>query len=156
MIRISFLNPLFVFAGSKVGLVVFLIILSVILYFRKKEKILPFWISIFLTAVISTLIKYLVARPRPSLSPLLIKTSPSFPSTHAAVAAASYFFFRKLKPLPKITVLVLSLIAASTGYYNGVHYLSDIFAGIILGILSSYLTEKWWPKLERKLPARTI
>ena len=155
MIRISFLNPLFVFAGSKAGLVVFLIILSIILYFRKKEKILPFWISIFLTIVISTLIKYLIARPRPSFSPLLIKTSPSFPSTHAAVAAASYFFFRKLKPIPKIAALVLSLIAASTGYYNGVHYLSDIFAGIVLGIIISYFTEKLWPKLEHQLKVGT-
>lgn len=154
MIRIPFLNPLFVFAGSKTGLVVFLLIFSVILYFRKKEKILPFGISIFLTIVTSTLIKYLIARPRPSFSPLLIKTSPSFPSTHAAVAAASYFFFRKLKTIPKIVALVLSLIVASTGYYNGLHYLSDIFAGMVLGILISYLTEKWWPKLKHKLKVR--
>lgn len=150
MIRISFLNPLFIFMGEKVGLIVFLTILSIILYFQKKDKIIPFWISIISTGIISTLIKHLIGRPRPDISSLIIKTSPSFPSTHAAIATAGFFFFIKLKPLPKMIALVLSLIVASTGYYNGVHYLSDIFAGIFLGILISYLTEKWWPKIKNR------
>lgn len=63
----------------------------------------------------------------------------SFPSSHMsstmAVLTVSFFFYEKLWPL----MVLFVLLAAFSRIRSGMHYLSDVLAGIILGILYGYL-----------------
>lgn len=153
-LRISFLNPFFIFIGSSEGILIFLIIIGTLFLIEKKKKyLLPLLITITLAIGITYLLKYTVLRPRPEFFPLLIKHTPSFPSTHAAVAGAAYFLVDRLKRT-RILAFISIFLLALTGYYNGVHYLSDVLAGLLLGGVISYLVSKhynhFWEKIKRK------
>jgi membrane-associated phospholipid phosphatase len=80
-------------------------------------------------------IKLAVGRPRPQLSdlPPLIGTPTqlSFPSAHAATSAAAVHAFWHLLPAAPLrgTAFAMSL----SRLYLGVHYPSDIVAGVLLG-----------------------
>lgn len=92
------------------------------------------------------LLKNLVARIRPyhvieGLQPLVKKPREfSFPSGHAGSSFASAcILFRKLPKKYGIWALVLAALISVSRIYVGVHYPTDILAGVITGILYSYL-----------------
>ena len=70
-----------------------------------------------------------------------IKTSgtSSFPSSHSAVAFAVFgvYYFYNLRY--KYVIGVIALIIAVSRFYLEVHYLSDVLAGIALGLTVSYI-----------------
>ncbi|MBT3836168.1 phosphatase PAP2 family protein [Candidatus Woesearchaeota archaeon] len=139
--QIISLNPLFMFLGGKIGLGIFVILIT--LFLTQKKKIISFWFSVTIGVVISYALKFLIQRPRPDLFPLIVKTSASFPSTHATIAAIGGFFSWKLKnQYMKWIGVVLSFLVALTGYYNSVHYASDVVAGVLIGLLISWYVIK--------------
>jgi len=141
-LRISFLNPIFAFLGSSFGAVIYLVFLSLLFLYERKTKLIPYLIIAVVSAgIISYLLKLIIVRPRPEIIPLVLKSTSSFPSTHAAIASSTFFFIRKLKPT-QIIAFIPTILVILTGYYNGVHYLSDILAGIALGAIISYLVLK--------------
>lgn len=157
-IRIGFLNPLFTFLGGAGGLILLIIIVSLFFWLEKKEK-LPIWLaSLLLAGALGLILKYLILRPRPFLveeiTPLLYKSSPSFPSNHANLAATFLPFFSQL-PQTKWWALILSLLIMMTGYYNGVHYLGDVLGGILVGSLTGHLLNKKLPPLFNKWLKKT-
>ena len=103
------------------------------------------------------IIKNIVARPRPyvtlsDLTILIAKPSEfSFPSGHTASSfAAACVFFRHLKKKYGIPLLILAILIALSRIYVGVHYPGDVLAGVISGILLSYLGEFIVKKFGRK------
>ncbi len=56
-----------------------------------------------------------------------------------------YFLVNSLQTVEKSVLLLLGFLIAFSGYYNGVHYLSDVIAGVALGMLISYV-------FDRKIP----
>jgi membrane-associated phospholipid phosphatase len=80
-------------------------------------------------------VKLAVRRPRPSLDdlPPLIRTPTqlSFPSAHAATSAAAVHAFWHL--LPWVPLRGTALAMSLSRLYLGVHYPSDIVAGVLLG-----------------------
>jgi membrane-associated phospholipid phosphatase len=80
-------------------------------------------------------IKFAVRRPRPRLAelPPLIATPTqlSFPSAHAASSVAAARAFDGL--LPRSPLRLAALAMAASRLYLGVHYPSDIVAGVALG-----------------------
>lgn len=100
--------------------------------------------SVAIALVLSALAKALYGRPRPDLVPHDVHvTSASFPSGHAAHAAALYVMLAilaaGLTPRPGSRALVFGAGAGLVGaiglsrVYLGVHYPSDVLAGWALG-----------------------
>jgi undecaprenyl-diphosphatase len=153
-------NKLVILLRSPAGIKVFLwitawgrapIIISVVIAFlllfwlwRKREYIIPFLVSVVGGAAFSTLGKLAFQRPRP-ISPVYLEQTYSLPSGHATVAVAIYgflfYFFWKLSKkksariLLLISWLMLALLIGFSRLYLGVHYLSDVWGGYLLGLL---------------------
>jgi membrane-associated phospholipid phosphatase len=82
-------------------------------------------------------VKRVVGRPRPQLPglPPLISTPGrlSFPSAHAATSMAAVRVFDGL--LPRVPLRAAAVAIVASRLYLGVHYPSDIVAGVALGDL---------------------
>lgn len=94
------------------------------------------------------LLKNLVARARPFdtweyIVPLIARPSGlSFPSGHTASSfACASVLFRKLPKKYGVPAIVLAVLIAFSRLYLGVHYPGDVLAGVVSGVLISYLAE---------------
>lgn len=96
---------------------------------------------------VGTIINTLVARPRPPAPfPAVVEDGFSFPSRHALAAAALYGFVilvvHRLAPQYRTLVsVILALVILTIGFsrlYLGVHYVSDVAAGYIIGGCFAY------------------
>lgn len=132
---------------------------------RGKRAALRGMGSIGITSLfVNQVVKRLVRRPRPSLRRVPaarhLKAQPlttSFPSGHAASAAA--FATGVVAEYPKAAV-PLGALAGAVGYsrtYVGVHYPLDVAVGAAIGIGAGLLTRAQWPVLpsdvENRQPA---
>lgn len=111
---------------------------------NKKNYIVPFLVSVgggFVTGAVG---KYLWHRPRPMEVAVYVEKSWSFPSGHAILAVTLYgfliyFFWKHLARWKnKIDALFLGLLViiliGFSRLYLGVHYLSDVWAGYMIGL----------------------
>lgn len=124
-------------------------ILSTWFFVKKKQQyLIPLWVSLISAEVVTFMLKILVARPRP-LGGLLVENDFSFPSGHATIAMAFlgmliYVVIKQVSSLRKRQILVflgvtLILLIGVSRLYLGVHYLSDILAGYLVGFLGVLL-----------------
>jgi undecaprenyl-diphosphatase len=131
MLGITFFgNPLF-----------WLLVVSAV-YWQGREKE-AFYIALLtlLSAAVVGALKLFFARPRPS--PEVFKrlatdyyTPFSFPSGHAAIIAAYWgYAAERIKKTQAALLFVAVLLVGLSRIYLGVHFLSDVAAGIIIGIL---------------------
>ena len=122
-----------------------LIVISILLFFFIKNKKIPLSIIINLVTVFFTsqIFKFIFRRSRPNGIFLVDASGYSYPSGHTMVSFAFYIYLLYLlckkidNKLVKIlltifTTILLALIAFSR-IYLGVHYLSDIIGGLLLG-----------------------
>lgn len=113
--------------------------------------------------VVSTAVKVLVDRPRPELDePIARAFGKSFPSGHAMTSTVAYgtlllAFMPMIPPrwrpraIAAYVVLVLLISASRLGL--GVHYLSDVLGGIVLGaawLCVSVAAFRIWRREQRK------
>jgi membrane-associated phospholipid phosphatase len=63
-----------------------------------------------------------------------MKKSMSFPSSHAANMGAMASYFSVKYPKTRWIVIPIALIIAYSRIYVGVHYPTDVLAGLLLGI----------------------
>ena len=111
------------------------------------------------SAVLPIITKLFVARPRPTLEPLQHLSSLSFPSEHTTQAAAVYLtiaimlskgLHRGWRELVIVIAVLIALAVAWSRVYLGVHYPTDVIAGLLLGWGWSLLVFHWArPKLAR-------
>ncbi len=151
-LRSEFLTPLFRFitTSGNSGLI-WIAITCFLLAFKRTRKVgVMCAISLILSLLFTNLlIKPLVARTRPyelieGLNILIAKPHDfSFPSGHSSAAfAAAFVMFRKLPKKVGIPALAYAFLMAFSRLYLGVHYPTDVLAGILLGIL--YATAAIW------------
>ena len=85
---------------------------------------------------LNTALKLVIRRPRPSLPGLPALTGTptglSFPSAHAATSFAGAFSYSRLG-LPRPPLHALAAALSLSRVYLGVHYPSDVLAGVLLG-----------------------
>ncbi len=133
-IRSAFLDSLFYWViNIENAFVIFFIVLflsnGLLFIENKKELILYLSAALIGALLICFGLKYLIARQRPAIA-VISKLSPSFPSGHATLLFAPLAFLERYKYL----WLAIALFIALSRLYLGVHYLSDIMGGILLGL----------------------
>jgi undecaprenyl-diphosphatase len=110
--------------------------------------------------LLSTLLKYFFARPRPSIVPHLAEVNTaSFPSGHSMMSAVVYLTLGALltrlvaRPLVKLYLLaiacVLTGLVGVSRVYLGVHYPTDVLAGWLAGLVWAtlcWLVARWLQK----------
>lgn len=134
--------------GGVVGLIIIAIIVSSILII-KKHKLMGILVllNLAISGALNQVLKRIIQRPRPTEYRLIEENGYSFPSGHSMVSAAFYGFFIYLifknvknKYIKWISIVALSVLIILIGIsriFLGVHYTSDVMAGIIISI--SYL-----------------
>ena len=127
----------------------FLLLMSVILMLTCKKKRMVFYIvlNLLLCFLLNQTMKLVFLRDRPVDINLIIENGYSFPSGHSMISLAFYGLFiyliwhlKKTKTERLLLVLPLIILVFLIGIsriYLGVHYASDVLAG--LAISSSYL-----------------
>ena len=141
------------FLGSTLALVTMLLGAAIGSYLVSRN---PRW-PIFFVAVLagvpqfSSLLKAMIDRPRPTLSPLYEITSAAFPSGHATAGAACFgaigYFLASRNGRPTSTVVWICAIAIAfsigvTRIYLGVHWPTDVLGGWLLG--AAWVTAVAW------------
>lgn len=143
---------------------VIVLITAAIFYLKNYKKyITPFFISVGGGFATGFLAKIIWHRPRPATIAVYLEHSWSFPSGHAILAVSLYgfliyFFWKNLKKQPhKLVALFFGLfIIIAVGFsrlYLGVHYLSDVLAGYLIGLVWLGLSLAIANKKSRPAPA---
>ncbi|MDO3431808.1 phosphatase PAP2 family protein [Rhizobium sp. CBN3] len=132
------------------GITVLSLLTVLITVYLLLDRRWPIAIFVFSSVVsgwlASTLLKILVARPRPDVVPHLIEVSDlSFPSGHAMVSAVTYLTlgalvartqrYRSTRIFVMGAGVFLAVIIGLSRIYLGVHYPTDVFAGWCAGAL---------------------
>ena len=120
---------------------------------NKRRWILPLWLTLGISAIVSFILKITIQRARPfqlgivSLLPSLQEASHdiwnfSFPSSHAMLAFCAIPILSQQYPkLKKVWIGIAVLIALSRVYF-GLHYFSDVIAGGLIGYIVGMLIVK--------------
>ncbi len=148
--RGDFFDQFFLFItklGSWQMIILLFVFFSALFYFNKRKGlILPLFVSVLGSGIMTVIIKYLVDRSRPGADiALYVEKLPSFPSAHAALTFALfgyliYVIFRSSFSLwfKFFSSLIFVLIIITIGFsrlYLGVHFLSDVISGYLTGLL---------------------
>lgn len=128
---------------TKIGDGWFWILLSVGFFFVDVNAGLGFSFALIIQTLFQVIIKRIIDRDRPYIKHkdienlMLPPDRFSFPSGHTAGAFAIAFVFWYFYPVFFIPVLVIALLIAVSRIYLGLHYPTDVLAGIGLGYLSA-------------------
>ncbi|PMD68025.1 phosphatase PAP2 family protein [Companilactobacillus nuruki] len=135
------------FLGSPIMDSLYLIVIMLILFFKKK-RITSFWIALVLIGgnIISFLVKITVKRQRP-IGKIIPASGYSFPSGHVfgttlviltlIILVLPYLKNQTIRSLLKIILVIwLILVAVSRVYLHG-HFPSDVLGSILLA-------STWW------------
>jgi undecaprenyl-diphosphatase len=145
----SFFDGVMLFLSNTYFLIALLLIVASILYFKnKKKEAVLIIISTAVTFLLSFLIKLLVARARPDQAVILLSDF-SFPSIHAACIFSSVAIMLKFFSKLKFFWLGFAVLVSFSRIYLGVHYLTDVAFGAILGYSIALLILKY-SKMENK------
>lgn len=150
--RVEVLNKLAIWlADGFTFLFVVLIFASLFLWNGKKERwILPLWLSAIISYALVILLKFLFVRMRPDVLTLVSpETFYSFPSGHAAIVFSVLPILDKEFPRLKWFWFIFAGLILLSMLYVGVHYLSDLIAGCILGLFIGFLFLKKFSKKKR-------
>lgn len=140
-----------IFKGfSLLGTEIFIILFCLLFIILKKSRGVAITIIVFASTLLNQALKLIVGRPRPSINPLAIEKSFSFPSGHTMIMIVMggillYLLWQEKGSKIKKTILtiIISLIALTVMFsriYLGVHYFSDIIGGITSGLLFLFIS----------------
>src|SRR3989344_1837043 len=147
-IRNVFLDEVFLgitFISSEI--IIFFFLTSLFLWQEHKRKwILPLWLTLGASAILSFILKFAIQRLRPfqqdlvSIPEMLASKSYeiwnfSFPSFQAMLVFCALPIISKEFPKIKWAWIVFAFLVAFSRVYFGLHFLSDVIIGGILGFL---------------------
>lgn len=130
--------------GGTLGVVTLTLIVGTIEYRRLANKAIPALLVLTVGGqfAVVALVKVIVDRARPDLEQLTGFSSSSFPSGHAAAAAATFAAIalllgrrrsRQARAVLAGTAVAVAVTVAGTRVLLGVHWLTDVLAGLAVG-----------------------
>ncbi len=121
----------------------FIVVLPLILIYmllRKDKNLFSFAFAVVALYLIGDAIKLIVKEPRPCnvadlawINNIGCEASYSFPSNHATVLTGLLVFMKRYKYL-RILYLIWLLLVLFGRVYLGLHYFTDIIAGVLISI----------------------
>jgi membrane-associated phospholipid phosphatase len=135
-------------AVTQLGNIYTVIALGVLLAVAETVRVRSVWIVPFIVSalggeeIISTAVKHVVDRARPTFNPAAATLGPSFPSGHSATAAVFYASAalllgrRRARPVRAVLAGLAAAIAvavAASRVLLDFHWLSDVIGGLALG-----------------------
>lgn len=149
------LNTISIFINGISGYVLFGFVLLFLLINKRKEKIFPLIISFLLYFGLAGILKIIVARPRPFIaldnySAGDVNPYRSFPSGHATAVFTLIPFF-DFKRIVYYSWIFIAVLISLSRVYLGVHYLSDVIAGAIIGLFIGEITPYISLKLQKRM-----
>lgn len=147
---LSALGAMLAETGVKVIATVFIAVIVFLVWRSWRD---PFLIcfALILEASVFITVTAIVGRPRPAVPAIdVVSVDTSFPSGHAAAAAAycavAIVIFEHTRNLwirgATVTVAIaIPLVVSIARMYRGVHYLTDVIAGIALGVTCAVVVE---------------
>lgn len=139
--------------------ILWVIIAALLLFFKKTRNIGIMCVMGILGSLLvnNLVLKNLVGRTRPydmveGLTRLIeAQTDPSFPSGHTGVSfAVAVILFKETPVKYGIPALIIAALIAFSRLYLGVHFLSDVLAGMINGIWIALLCCWFYHKNEER------
>jgi len=128
-------------AATFLGSPVFWVGVAAVIYWRGRENESFFLMNLILfTAVIVGALKFVFARPRPTREFFKVLAYDrlgqyGFPSGHSALITGAFsHFYGIIKRKAKIGFVILIALVAFSRLYLGMHFPSDVLAGIALGL----------------------
>lgn len=150
-LRNSCLDYIFLSIGfASNAFIIFFFLMTLFLWKEHKRRwIFPLWLASALSVIISFILKIWVQRPRPfeggvvtvlGIALHFIKDSfetwnSSFPSFQAMLVFSALPILNKEFKIFKYIWFVFACLVAFSRAYFGVHYLSDVLMGAIIGYL---------------------
>jgi undecaprenyl-diphosphatase len=130
--------------GSTIGVVVLALVVAGVDALRSRHASTLVFLTVVLVgeSALANLIKVVADRARPAIDPLAAFAGASFPSGHATASAAGFAAFALVlgrRRSPPVQAAALGLAAAlavgvaTTRVLLGVHWLTDVLAGLALG-----------------------
>lgn len=123
--------------NSTVQWMLFVVVLITgLFFFYKKYKIIPLlWGGLLTSSLITWLLKIIIKRPRPfvEFTDIILKAGYSFPSGHATIAFAALPFLEEYFPRFRWYWLIGIVVIVLLRVYSGLHYLSDVIFGALVG-----------------------
>lgn len=112
----------------------------------EKSLIAKLTLALILSIATSELLKLVIKRPRPfidtELTPIISASGYSFPSTHSAIFASLVVVAFSINKKLGYLVLLFAVLGSLSRVFAGVHFLSDVIAGFILGSIISVIVIK--------------
>jgi undecaprenyl-diphosphatase len=139
-LRTRFFDGIFSWITNLGSVIVVLVLMSSLFLWEenKKRQIPVLWVSFIASGAAGYLLKLIVQRPR-LVAPAYVLSGSSFPSVHTAIAFATLPLLDKEFPHLKWFWFGFCVLVALSRVYFKYHYLSDVFAGAVLGYLVGYL-----------------
>jgi membrane-associated phospholipid phosphatase len=131
------------------------LLITVIWHLINRKKGIQFFFLLILSAAVSDGLKHFFGTTRPChINPslgLLCLPSYGFPSGAAqtAVIFASIIFFETKKWIYRSLAVLFAFFLCFSRIYLGVHYISDILGGIIVGIVIMIFYQMAFPIMEK-------
>jgi undecaprenyl-diphosphatase len=130
--------------GGTAFLTVALVAVAVFDYVRHRDPAAPLFLAVTMigVVVVNNALKHLVSRERPPVEHLVEASGWSFPSGHSSAAAAAWFAFalvvtrdrpRRWRAVAAGIAALLTFAVAASRVLLGVHWLTDVVAGVALG-----------------------
>lgn len=151
------------------GIIIFFILTSLFLWRENKRRwILPLWFTLLISTIVSFFIKILFQRMRPFQLDIIPSSvifekgvfwwwNSSFPSFQAMMVFSAIPLLSKEFPKLKYFWISFASIIALSRVYFGVHFLSDVLMGGVIGYLIGFVILKqeeenhYWEKIYRRV-----